>query len=145
MTQAKRLEGAAYVTANHGDGTEILIDHRDERAVASELRLVARRRVHRRRLVQVAPDLINYPDDIEGLGDCRRRADDIRGGYSRFEDVERGSAVALLQVGATQPSERGETCSRQRIGIPHQSSRTPRTHRPSVHRAQLVSRDRCCL
>ncbi len=64
MTQAKSFEGPAYVTANHGDGAEILIDHRHERPVASELRLLARRRVDRRRLVQIARDLVDYPDDV---------------------------------------------------------------------------------
>ena len=78
VAQAKCLERGAEVAANHRHRAEILIDHRDERGVASQLRLSPRRGVDCCCLVQISADLIDNPDNIEGLGDRGRRPDDGR-------------------------------------------------------------------
>ena len=38
VTQTKRLEGGAEVTANDRHGAEVLIDHRDEGGITGKLR-----------------------------------------------------------------------------------------------------------
>src|ERR1700686_4939787 len=129
MTQAKGLEGAANVPANHRDGAKVLIYHGDQGSIPGELGLVARGGVDRGGLVQVARDLIDNPNDVEGLGDRRRRADDIRGGNGSFEEIERGPTVPLLEISVPEPSERGETSRGKRIRIPYD---------PLVNRARVA-------
>ena len=77
VAQSKCLECAAKIAADHCHRAQILIDHGDESAVAGELRLAARRRIDRGSLIKLTPHLIDDADDVERLGDRRRRSDDV--------------------------------------------------------------------
>src|SRR5437868_2992909 len=48
-------------------------------------------------------------DDVERLGNCRRRSCLRRGGYGGFEHVHRCAAVPLLEIHPAKPPQRRET------------------------------------
>src|SRR5437868_1696466 len=69
VAESKSFESGAQISSNHGDGAEVLVDHRDEGTVARELRLGASGLVNRGGLIQVAADLVDDTDYVERLCD----------------------------------------------------------------------------
>jgi len=78
VTQPERFESSPQISPDHCDGAEVLIEHRNESAVARALGLVARGFIDRGRLVEIAAHLIDDSHDVECLSYGGRGADDIR-------------------------------------------------------------------
>ena len=67
----KRLERATHITANAGDGAEVLVDHRERFGIVDRLRGDSRLGVHRFGPVEIASRLVDNRDHVEGLRDRR--------------------------------------------------------------------------
>jgi hypothetical protein len=64
--------------------------------------------------------LIHDPDDVQSLRNGERRSGDVSGGDGGIENIERGGAVSLLEVGAAEPAQCGQSRRRMGVGIANQ-------------------------
>src|SRR2546423_247237 len=97
------------------DSAEILIDHRHRFGILDGFRRASGFPVHQLGAIEIAACLVHDGDDVERLRDRRRGSGRGRGGDCSLENIDRRTAIPLLQVYTSQPAKRRQ--SRPVIGV----------------------------
>src|ERR1700681_979915 len=104
----KRLESFGNIPTNACDCAEILIDHGHRFGILDGFRSASRLSVHRLRAIEIATGLVHDGHYVQRLGDSRWRAGLCRSGDRGLEHVDRGAAISLLQIDASEPAKRAQ-------------------------------------